>query len=148
MIETIAIGLGAAKSAIDIVKSIRESGGKLEAAELKARMADIYSALADVKMALSDAESLIAEKEKELQELKQTLNIFEESVEVHGMKYRAGENGAPIGSPYCPVCSIDDGVAMLTHKHMTGVTCPRCKSEFPRTSRYQDPLPANARGAS
>jgi len=139
MIETIAIGLGAAKSAIDIVKSIRESGGKLEAAELKARMADIYSALADVKMALSDAESLIAEKEKELQERKQTLNVFEESVEVHGMKYRADENGAPIGSPYCPVCSIDDGIAILTHRDGVATVCPRCKSNFPRVARYQDP---------
>lgn len=141
MIETIAAGLGAAKSAIDIVKSVREAESQLESAELKARMAEVYSALADVRMALTDAESLIVEKDKALQALRDTLSLFKDTVEIHGLQYRVGENENPIGNPYCPICSMDDGKAVLTHKHMNGVICPRCKSDFPRTTRFPDPLP-------
>ncbi|HLP57941.1 MAG TPA: hypothetical protein VK186_03890 [Candidatus Deferrimicrobium sp.] len=63
------------KTAMDIVKILRESNLSLGEAENKLKLAELMSTLADVKIEVVGLQDLILEKDRKIKELEQTLTV-------------------------------------------------------------------------
>lgn len=96
--------LGSIKTATDIAKLIKESGASLEKAEIKLQIAELIGSLADAKIEISNIQTMLANKDKEIERLKEKLKSVGSTVGFLGARYLVGENGEPVGTPFCPTC--------------------------------------------
>jgi hypothetical protein len=132
-LATIGIALGNIKTAMDIVKGIRDSGDVLEKAELKLRLADLVSALADVKTELVEVEDSVRARDRRITELEQAFESKEALIRQGDALYRIGQDGQPHGQPLCIRCwtasQQQRELVRRVGNHMAKV-CPSCHTEY------------------
>ncbi|MEE9314235.1 MAG: hypothetical protein V3V02_06275 [Rhizobiaceae bacterium] len=68
-IGTVGAVLSSIKTAIEISKTLKESGSSLEKAEIELKFADLISALADTKIEVASIQEIILEKDRQIKEL-------------------------------------------------------------------------------
>jgi len=139
----IVTAVSALSSSIALVREIRDAKVSLDQAELKSRMAELYSSLADAKMALADAQQALRDKDVEIEKLRNAFVFKEKTVRFGGVSYEAGQDGKPIGDPFCPRCETRGDFHRIRDRQMkTGGWeryCPNCKSEYARLTVFLYP---------
>ncbi len=107
MIEIIA-GLGATKTGLDVIKSVREllKRDKVDAAEISARLGDLQEALFQAREALGAAQEENRNLMRQIEENRKLADISAdmEYVEDGGFYIRKSERDAGKNIPYCPLC--------------------------------------------
>lgn len=148
MPDIAAIGtiLSSLKTATDIAKFLRETDLSLERAELKLKLADLVSALADAKIEMASVQEVVAEKDKRIQELENAFQSKDTLVRSRDAYYRKGDDGQPIGEPYCVRCwDVDHKQYRLQHepKDRFVKVCSVCGTRY-EARMVQGIAPANA----
>lgn len=127
----------------EVLKTMKEIDKNLDAATYKARIAELMSAVADAKIALVDARDEVATKVQGIAKLKEGLRIRRDNtLVVQGFRYEKGENGQPIGMPFCTRCDTVDVVLIRvrTREGESKAAWPQCKADFGFQHGY--PYPA------
>ncbi|TCJ39699.1 MULTISPECIES: hypothetical protein [Bacteria] len=134
----LAAGISAASSALEIAKAMRQIGKDYDAVVIKGQVVDLMDKLLDVKTALQDAKAETEAKDHEIEQLKQAAQVRVETVERHGMRFRASQvrEGEPQGLPFCSRCDQVDGRMITTADNGRGVKCPQCKATFEHARFY------------
>lgn len=101
---TLTAAFTSVKTALEIVKLIRESGTSLERAELNLRLADIVSALADAKMELARVQDTLAARDTRIAQLEEAFEIRGDVACVHDAIYMIGPGSGATGAPHCLRC--------------------------------------------
>lgn len=137
---SIAAGIAALTAALKTIKALAEIDKDLSKAELKMKMADLHGSLADARIALSDAREELAAKDREILRLSETKAGRLKTVQHRGYSFGIGNDGKPIGRPYCPVCEQQGAQVQLTRVSARFDICPKCKAPY---SGHPFQLPAN-----
>lgn len=127
----IVAGISAAAQALDIAKKLREFDQDFKGAEYKLQIAELYTALAEVKIALADAQSEIQAKQAQIERLEAVTANRMRTIRVQGFNYGIGEDGRPLGKPFCPVCEQTSGMQIQISDGLAGHDlCPKCQGIF------------------
>ncbi|PCI41040.1 MAG: hypothetical protein COB46_05270 [Rhodospirillaceae bacterium] len=115
-----------AKSLLDI-KSISES------AEARLAIAELQNTIADSRSEVADLKDDLMIKDEMIRTLKEKISKGAKLVRHNEMYFDAGEDGKPIGDPYCPRClEAADLHVHLVRSNADYVNCPNCEKVFPR----------------
>lgn len=122
---------------VRVIKELNDLDRELDKAALKIKVAELSSALATAQVALSEAQTEAQAKDAEIAKLTDAFTtINHELVEYHGYRYRKGNNGDPVGCPYCPSCMLE-GLPIMTTlmRNVAGRPhrCPKCKTDIHAT---------------
>lgn len=122
------------KTALDLVRGIRESDLSLSSADLKNKLADMMSALADAKMSLVDAQDVLKAKDQRIRELEEAFEIKDEMVRQGDAYYRKNASGNAAGEAYCVKCWVDQHKAKPLVKTGNSIkqtnVCSSCGAEY------------------
>lgn len=132
-------GLAAANVALSTVKAIQEIDKGINEAEYKLKIAELYTTLADVKIALSDAETEQRELHVVIKELQSAANFEKSLIEYKGFQYDLGDDGKPVGPPYCPVCITNEKKFFRIYRGGADNTCPNCRKKVGRATIFLFP---------
>jgi hypothetical protein len=130
-----AVALTSLTKGLEALRAIQEIDKNLDAATYKAKIADLMNAVAEAKIALIDAREEIASRNKEIDRLKEGLQFRRENtIMLEGFRYEKGQNGKPVGMPFCRRCDTIDGILIQIAETCTkdgykGI-CPNCKADY------------------
>ncbi len=129
---TIASALSGAKTALDLLKLVRESAGSLKTAEMQSKLADAIVALSDVRIQLADLQDVLRDKDALIARLESSLEEQRTVIRVNDAYYRVGEDGKHHGPPFCMRCWEEDKkLRSLSNPGIGGHTlCPVCKAPY------------------
>ena len=132
--------ISAVTAALGLVKELREIDAQFDKAEMKLKIAELTEALSDAKLGLVDVAQTLREKYEQIDKLKVSIQRREETVERNGYRYRKGDNGDPVGKPFCPVCLEEGNFILTVNSFEDGrpTKCPRCKANFGNVSGYRE----------
>jgi hypothetical protein len=140
------LAFSTASQAIKLANDLRSIEKEIGQAELKLKVADLTTTLADLKMTLVEAKSDAAEKDAEIDRLKKLQRrLADDTIELHGYRYRKRTDGKPpgaAGNPFCDVCLQKSGLLIET-AHVPGqgivaLKCPNCGAIYARLHTYTD----------
>ncbi|WP_314375299.1 hypothetical protein [Sphingomonas paucimobilis] len=137
--------IAAVGQALDVAKGLRAVEKGWDAAAYKVQIAELMTALSDARLELVAAREAALEKDTEFERLKATLAGQATLIGGRGgFKYRAGDDGRPVGLPICPTCELRDGRLTFTIKDNSPrkVRCPVCTERFDGVAIYAT-QPAN-----
>jgi hypothetical protein len=119
------------KTAIEMVKLIRDSGTSLEKAEVQNRISDLYVALSDLKMEAADVRDAMAEKDARIAELEAALELKDTLVRHNDAYYETSDTGTPTGDAFCSRCWESDHRArhLVRADHQSNY-CPTCSAVY------------------
>ena len=104
----ILVGLGATKTGLDLIKSVREllKGDKINRPEILEKLNTLQEALYQAREALADAQELNRTLTREIEDNKRLSDIGADMEYVHdgGFYVRKSEKAAGRSIPYCPLC--------------------------------------------
>jgi hypothetical protein len=119
---------------LELLKAIREIDKNFDAATYKGKIAELMSTVADAKNALTEARDELAARDQEIKRLKTNFQLKDDNtVRREDFLFASGEDGEPIGRPYCPRCEQIDGVLikLTPNEGMRGnMLCPQCKTKY------------------
>lgn len=101
-IATISTALVSLKTAIEIARSLKNSGSSLEQAERKLQLAELIGSLADVKIEMAEVQSYLQDKDDLIKELNQKLGI--KGALQWDMPYYWLVDGNMKEGPFCQQC--------------------------------------------
>jgi len=139
-INSISAALGSLKTATDIAKLIKESGAKLEQAEVKLKVAELVSSLADAKMEIADIQNLLVDKDQQITKLNEELST-KNNVVWEAPYYWVKENESKDG-PFCQHCFDKDKLLIRLQQHSVKGSwkCFSCNGYF-RDKNYRSSGP-------
>lgn len=132
-IPTVAAAFTGIRSALEIVKALRQADLALGEAEAKARLAEAVSALADAQMQILDTRSLITEKDTEIARLREALANKAKVVKDGEAYWETDADGRPAGDPYCVRClEVDHRLVHVNQNpaRRSSSICPQCKNSY------------------
>ena len=144
-ITSINLGLQSLKTAMEIVKAVREADESLSKAETKLKLAELSEALADTKMRLVEAQEEILELRDQLKQQGHKIDLRSQ-IRIEEGKYVPVGDGIPgYGKgPWCSRCfDSEERLITLHRKAGAGIAtsrrswssyvweCPECKSRIP-----------------
>ena len=128
-ISAISAALGSIKTATDIAKLIKDSGTRLEQAEIKLRVAELVSALADAKVEIAEIQNHLIEKEQQIRDLKEQLNF--KSKVVWEKPYYFILDDQDKDGPFCQPCyDTSKQLVRLQGGGTNSWHCYSCKGRF------------------
>ncbi|MEL7642323.1 MAG: hypothetical protein AAGU21_22020 [Solidesulfovibrio sp.] len=135
---TIASMLSSIKFATDLAKILREADRSFATAEWKMKLADLSTTLADLRFATAEIKETLIQKEERIAELEEALLIKERVLKFRDTYYEVGENGEPVGDPYCLNCweSFHYLRHLITIPNTTTRECPVCKTKYSGNNVY------------
>jgi septal ring factor EnvC (AmiA/AmiB activator) len=137
-----AMAISALSNSVKLVNDLRGIQKEFDQAEFKLKVAELNSSLADLKLTLADAKAEVADKDAEIERLQALLKKRSDTIEFAGFRYQKGDDGSPVGPPFCPVCEQKSGLLMLTvrtRKPGLPNECPNCKASYDNIRNFKYP---------
>jgi len=139
-ITVVGTALSSIKSALEIVKAIREAGETFQAAEWKLKLADLMETLADARIEVVNVQDVVLDREKRIKELEDALAKTGELVRHLDAYYIQSDEGKPTGHPKCLRCWDVDHRLINLYRSGTAATssgasnaknqCPSCNTAY------------------
>lgn len=142
-LQEIQFALSNLKTALDVGAFLIKADSALDKALLKVQLEKMIDALVEAKQTVRELDDVIYEKDKLIVDLKEKLKNKSKTVGFLGARYTVGQNGEPIGPPYCPTCwAMNNELIPLTAWCVREAThkCGKCKNTV---QKRKSPLSAD-----
>ena len=125
----IGMAVGSVKSAIDIAKTLKDSAGLFDKAEVKLQLVELIGSLADAKMQIAEIQEALIDSEKEKKELIDKIKLRDNMV--YEKPYYWKNNGDGQEGPFCQRCfDSDDKLIHLQGGNNDMWFCRQCDKTF------------------
>lgn len=139
----IGMAVGSVKSAIEIAKTLKDSAGLFDKAEVKLQLAELIGSLADAKMQIAEIQESLINSEKEKKDLRKKMETIDNMI--YEKSYYWKMDGDKKDGPFCQRCFDSDEKLIRLQGGSNDVwTCAQCNKTFrgsaythqPRTIRF------------
>ena len=132
-LAVVSSALASIKTAMEIVKGLRDRDLVVEKAELKLRLADVVTSLADARTELVEIQETLSAKDARIAELEAAFQAKDQITRRGDAYYRLDVSGQPVGEPLCLRCwDVEHKQRWLIRDsadHRSRV-CPVCHTKY------------------